>query len=65
MIRWYDVILAFLLASSIFTFLMFGIVSNNIWESLLFGFIAGLLYRVWVDDYCNFRKKQEENCDRV
>lgn len=58
-IRWYDYAFALLAADMMITFLIAGFNSTTWWEPFLYGGIAGFLWRVWDDVYCDFRLKQE------
>jgi hypothetical protein len=51
MVRWYDYLLAFLVADVMQAF-FFGV-------PILGGFVAYALYMVWVYVYCDYRKGME------
>ena len=59
MIRWYDYILAIVVADAIVTATALGFNSTSIWEPIACGIAAGLLLQIWDSVYCTFRAKQE------
>lgn len=61
MIRWYDWVIAVLVADIINIYLIKGFSSPFIWESIVCGAIAGLIFRAWESIYCQFRLFQETN----
>ena len=52
MIRWYDYPIAFLAADVMATFLSIPIIG---------AFVAWGVYEMWMQVYCQYRLKQEEN----
>lgn len=60
MIRWYDYIVAVLVADVIFHGMLFGFTGTTFWHGIVGGAIAGLTYRVWEDLYCQYRVKMEQ-----
>jgi hypothetical protein len=63
-IRWYDYIVAILAADFILVFVLAGIYSTTWWGPMLNGVLAGLVWQIWKNDYCNFRLKQEKRRER-
>lgn len=63
MIRWYDYVLAVLFADLITGFLLAGFFSTLWWEPIVYGLIAGFIYRSWSDAYCQFRLRREHEND--
>lgn len=59
MIRWYDWVIAVLLADLVQSFLFAGFSATTLWEALVYGAIAGLIFRAWEDSYCQFRLRVE------
>ena len=59
MIRWYDYILAIMVADLTQTFLFAGFNATTWWQPLIYGFIAGMIWKAWDNEYCNFRKRRE------
>ncbi len=59
MIRWYDYVAAVLFADIALGFIQLGFVAVSWWGPLLYGFLAGLIFRTWTEDYCQFRLQQE------
>lgn len=59
MIKWYDVVLAIVFAILIYSFFIYGAFSYSTIEAFLGGAMAGLAYRIWVHEYCEFRKISE------
>lgn len=59
MIRWYDWVLAFILADLIQSFIFAGFAALTLWEPFVYGLIAGLIVRSWETGYCQFRLRQE------
>ena len=64
MIRWYDYIVAILAADFILTFMLAGFTSTTWWGPMLNGVLAGLVWQIWKNDYCNFRLRQEKRRER-
>lgn len=63
MIRWWDYAVAFLYADFIVVCLFAGFNATVWWQILLFGALAGYLWRSWTDFYCRFRLHLEEEWD--
>jgi hypothetical protein len=61
MLRWYDWVAAVIAADIAQTFLFVGFTALTWWEPLLFGLLAGMVIKVWEEQYCYFRLKQERN----
>jgi hypothetical protein len=61
MIRWYDWVAAILVADITQSFLIVGTNSATWWEIVLYGLLAGMTVKVWEEQYCHFRLKQERN----
>lgn len=59
MIRWYDYVLAVLAADVLTASAFISLTSDNLFISILFGSLSGVVYSLWAVDYCNFRLKQE------
>lgn len=61
MIRWYDYIVAIVFADIGLSLFLTGAtnVTGVWWVPVVFGFLAGLIYRLWIDFYCKLRRKQE------
>jgi len=61
MIRWYDYVLAILASDLILSFSIDSLTADNLLHNLLFGALAGIVYSIWINDYCTVRKRQERN----
>lgn len=59
MIRWYDYIVAILLADVILALIVTGIISTVWWHPLVYGFFAGIVFQLWNTVYCEYRVKKE------
>lgn len=59
MIRWYDWVVAVLFADLTMNLLIAGFSAASLWEPMVYGFVAGLVIRVWETEYCQLRLKME------
>lgn len=59
MMRWYDYVLAVLLADLIQSFFFAAMFATTWWGPMVYGLIAGMLWQAWSTDYCAFRLRQE------
>jgi hypothetical protein len=59
MIRWYDYLIAVIMADLMLGLILAGFNSTLWWEPLVFGFLAGFVFRMWEKEYCRFRLRQE------
>jgi hypothetical protein len=61
MIRWYDYTLAVVAADWILGMMLWGFNATEWWEPMVAGLLAGMVIKVWEEQYCYFRLKQERN----
>ena len=61
MIRWYDYILAIILADIIFATLIVFVTAPNMFIAFFSSFSLFFLFELWNKYYCEFRLKLEEN----
>jgi hypothetical protein len=59
MIRWYDWAFAIVLADLVQSFIFAGFFATTVWQPIVYGLIAGLIIRGWLDGYCQFRLRME------
>lgn len=59
MIRWYDYVLAMIVADAILSFMLLGFAATTWWGPMLAGLAAGVLWQAWDSAYCSYRAKQE------
>lgn len=61
MIKWYDWVIAVIAADFILAGAIVGLTAPTIWMQFIGALSATVLYDLWVNFYCVFRKKQEQN----
>lgn len=59
MIRWYDAVLAVIVADAILSAMLWGFSATPWWGPTLAGLAAGTLWHIWDSVYCAFRARQE------
>jgi hypothetical protein len=59
MIRWYDYVLAVIAADFMVGFFISGASATVWWQTLLYGFAAGMIWEAWSKDYCAYRLRKE------
>lgn len=59
MIRWYDAVLAVIVADAILSAMLLGFSATPWWGPTLDGLAVGLLWHIWDSVYCAFRARQE------
>lgn len=59
-VRWYDWIAALIVADIIYLNAMLAIFGETFWLQFVGATIVSMIYGLWVDIYCEFRKKMHQ-----
>lgn len=60
MIRWYDWVAAFIAADAILIAAGLALGGPTFWAQFLGALLVSMFYDLWINTYCNYRKKSEQ-----